>query len=130
MECLGRDVTRDWRAWKIDGQVAALFEHELVGAPPLPQGGTPEGRAFSVEERGAARTRSHVPGQVAGMQKDWSPHLSLITVKARRARRPRLHTLRSAPSNPAPCAQGCGHTIPSYCPEAGYAFFANWLEAA
>lgn len=47
-----------------------------------------------------------IDGQVAGMQKDWAPHLSLITVK------------------------GCGHTIPSYCPEAGYAFFANWLEAA
>lgn len=23
--------------------------------------------------------------------------------------------------------KGCGHTIPTYCPEAGYAFFENWL---
>lgn len=23
--------------------------------------------------------------------------------------------------------KGCGHTIPTYCPEAGFAFFANWL---
>jgi len=42
-------------------------------------------------------------GDVAGMIKDWD-HISLVTVK------------------------GCGHTIPTYCPEAGYAFFANWLN--
>ena len=24
--------------------------------------------------------------------------------------------------------KGCGHTIPTYCPAAGYAFFENWLE--
>ena len=24
--------------------------------------------------------------------------------------------------------KGCGHTIPTYCPELGLAFFANWLE--
>ena len=23
--------------------------------------------------------------------------------------------------------KGCGHTIPTYCPEAGLAFFENWL---
>ena len=60
MECLGRPVANDWRAWKLDGDVA-------------------------------------------GMIKDWD-HFSLVTVK------------------------GCGHTIPTYCPEAGYAFFANWLS--
>eukprot|EP00656_Telonema_subtile_P042700 TRINITY_DN4850_c0_g1_i2.p1 TRINITY_DN4850_c0_g1~~TRINITY_DN4850_c0_g1_i2.p1 ORF type:complete len:483 (-),score=87.57 TRINITY_DN4850_c0_g1_i2:257-1705(-) len=60
MECLGRNVTTDWRAWKMNGDVA-------------------------------------------GMVKDWD-QISLITVK------------------------GCGHTIPTYCPEAGYAFFKNWLS--
>ena len=42
-------------------------------------------------------------GDVAGMVKDWAPKLSLVTVK------------------------GCGHTIPTYCPEAGYAFLDNYL---
>ena len=60
MECLKRPVTDDWRAWKLNGDVA-------------------------------------------GMVKDWD-HISLVTVK------------------------GCGHTIPTYCPEAGYAFFRNWLS--
>ena len=49
-------------------------------------------------------------GDVAGMRKDWG-RLGLATVK------------------------GCGHTIPTYCPAAGYQFFANflsgdWAEAA
>jgi hypothetical protein len=52
-------------------------------------------------------TAWHLNHDVAGMVKDWSvqgkPMLSLVTVK------------------------GCGHTIPTYCPEAGYAFFDNWL---
>eukprot|EP01061_Rhynchopus_euleeides_P003466 TRINITY_DN12714_c0_g1_i1.p1 TRINITY_DN12714_c0_g1~~TRINITY_DN12714_c0_g1_i1.p1 ORF type:complete len:473 (+),score=213.43 TRINITY_DN12714_c0_g1_i1:37-1455(+) len=39
---------------------------------------------------------------VAGMKVDWDK-ISLVTVK------------------------GCGHTIPTYCPEAGYQFFENWL---
>jgi len=42
-------------------------------------------------------------GQVAGSIMDWEG-ISLATVK------------------------GCGHMIPLYCPEAGYAFFANWLS--
>lgn len=41
-------------------------------------------------------------GDVAGMIKDWDG-MSLVTVK------------------------GCGHTIPSYCPEQGYAILDNWL---
>ena len=59
MECLGREVTDDWEAWKLEGQVA-------------------------------------------GMAKRWG-QLSLVTVK------------------------GCGHTIPSYCPEAGYAMLEHFL---
>jgi len=46
----------------------------------------------------------YLHGDVAGMIKNWEPQLSLVTVK------------------------GCGHTIPTYCPEAGYAFFDNWLN--
>jgi carboxypeptidase C (cathepsin A) len=42
-------------------------------------------------------------GDVAGMIKDYD-QMSFVTVK------------------------GCGHTIPTYCPEAGYAFFANWIQ--
>ena len=60
MNCLGRPVTKDFRAWKLNGDVA-------------------------------------------GMIKDYDT-MSFVTVK------------------------GCGHTIPTYCPEAGYAFFANWLQ--
>lgn len=45
----------------------------------------------------------HLDGDVAGMVKDWD-HISLITVK------------------------GCGHTIPTYCPAAGFAFFDNWMK--
>ena len=59
MECLGRPVKNDYRAWLLDGDVA-------------------------------------------GMIKDWD-HISLVTVK------------------------GCGHTIPTYCPKAGFAFFDNWM---
>ena len=43
---------------------------------------------------------------VAGMVKKWAPNLSLITVK------------------------GCGHTIPYSCPEKGFAFFENYMNAA
>jgi hypothetical protein len=43
---------------------------------------------------------------VAGMVKRWQPNLSLVTVK------------------------GCGHTIPYSCPEAGFAFFQNYLRDA
>eukprot|EP01064_Diplonema_japonicum_P039072 TRINITY_DN9702_c0_g5_i1.p1 TRINITY_DN9702_c0_g5~~TRINITY_DN9702_c0_g5_i1.p1 ORF type:complete len:464 (+),score=157.16 TRINITY_DN9702_c0_g5_i1:43-1434(+) len=39
---------------------------------------------------------------VAGMVKEWDM-ITLVTVK------------------------GCGHTIPTYCPEKGFAFFENWL---
>lgn len=62
MECLGREVSEDWRAWML-------------------------GR------------------EVGGMVKRWG-QLSLVTVK------------------------GCGHTIPSYCPEAGYAMLDNFLPRA
>lgn len=62
MECLGRTVKNDWRAW-------------------------------------------HMDKDVAGMIKDWDG-ISLVTVK------------------------GCGHTIPTYCPEAGFAFFDNWLTGS
>eukprot|EP01060_Flectonema_neradi_P026925 TRINITY_DN36569_c0_g1_i1.p1 TRINITY_DN36569_c0_g1~~TRINITY_DN36569_c0_g1_i1.p1 ORF type:complete len:467 (+),score=100.95 TRINITY_DN36569_c0_g1_i1:72-1472(+) len=40
---------------------------------------------------------------IAGSIKVWD-HISLATVK------------------------GCGHTIPTYCPAAGFAFFENWLN--
>merc|ERR1711865_631651 len=60
MNCLGRPVKKDFRAWKLNGDVA-------------------------------------------GMVKDYD-RMSFITVK------------------------GCGHTIPTYCPEAGYKFFENWLK--
>ena len=62
MECLGRDVTRDWRKWTIDGQVA-------------------------------------------GMVKEWAPHLSLITVKVQPYRHPhstRHHNTHN--THPAPRA--------------------------
>lgn len=60
INCLGREVERDWRNWMLDGDVA-------------------------------------------GSVKDWAG-ISFMTVK------------------------GCGHTINSYCPEKGYAYFADWLE--
>jgi len=46
----------------------------------------------------------YVNKDVAGMVMDWEG-ISLVTVK------------------------GCGHTIPTYCPEKGYVFFSNYLAA-
>ena len=48
-------------------------------------------------------TKWELNEDVAGMVKTWDSNFQLITVK------------------------GCGHTIPSYCPQAGFAFFENWL---
>lgn len=60
IDCLGRDVVKDWENWMMDGDVAgSIIEYD---------------------------------------------GLSFQTVK------------------------GCGHTIPTYCPEAGFAFWENWLE--
>lgn len=42
-------------------------------------------------------------GDVAGAVKVYSPNMQFITVK------------------------GCGHTIPTYCPEAGFLMLDNWL---
>ncbi len=40
---------------------------------------------------------------VAGMVKDWD-RMTFVSVK------------------------GCGHMVPTYCPEAGLKFFTNWLN--
>jgi len=43
-------------------------------------------------------------GDAAGIQKDFD-RISYVTIK------------------------GCGHTVPTYCPEAGYQFYANWFQS-
>lgn len=64
-----------------------------------------------------------IDGQVAGTITDWD-HISFITVKVPFSCLRRLFRL----SNVVARLQGCGHMIPLYCPEAGLAFFTNWLS--
>ena len=106
MECLKRDVKDDWYV-----MLPMRGEATLTCVLYVPGMCSHEhdfvlitGTAVSLSPLLTPYRRAwKMDGDVAGMVKDWD-HISLITVK------------------------GCGHTIPTYCPEAGYAFFANWLS--